>query len=39
MVAIFPFTPKNKKDNFGAEALNKNNLVCQILKIYKKDIS
>ena len=28
MVALFPYTPKNKKDEFGTEAINKDNLVC-----------
>ena len=39
MVAIFPYTPKNKKDNFGTEALNKNNLICKSLKFIKKRYS
>ena len=39
MVAIFPYTPKNKKDNFGTEALNENNLVCKSLKFIKKRYS
>ena len=38
MVAIFPYTPKNKKDNFGTEALNENNLICKSLKFIKKNI-
>ena len=36
MVALFPYTPKNKKDKFGTEALNKNNLICKSLKFIKK---
>ena len=36
MVAIFPYTPNNKKDNFGKEALNPNNLVCKSLRLIKK---
>ena len=39
MVAIFPYTPKNKKDNFGTEALNENNLICKSLKFIKKRYS
>ena len=35
MVAIFPYTPKNKKNRNGSEALNKNNLVCKALKLIK----
>ena len=36
MVALFPYTPKNKKDRFGKEALNKDNLVTNpdLLKKY-----
>ena len=29
MVALFPSTPEKKKDYFGNEALNENNLVCR----------
>ena len=36
MIAFFPNTPINKKNNFGTEALNENNLVCQAIKISKK---
>ncbi len=39
MVALFPYTPKNKKNKFGTEALNKNNLVCRSLKFIKKKYS
>ena len=39
MVALFPYTPKNKKDNFGTEALNENNLICKSLKFIKKKYS
>ena len=35
MVAIFPYTPKKKKDKNGSEALNKNNLVCKALRLIK----
>ncbi len=37
MVALFPYTPKHKKDQFGTEALNENNLVCKSIKIIKKN--
>ncbi len=36
MVALFPYTPNNKKDKFGTEALNRNNLVCRAIKFIKK---
>ena len=36
MIAFFPNTPNFKKNNFGDEALNENNLVCKALKIAKK---
>ena len=36
MVALFPYTPKNKKDKFGTEALNEKNLVCKSIKFLKK---
>jgi porphobilinogen synthase len=36
MVALFPFTSLNKKDKFGSEALNENNLVCQAIRYIKK---
>ena len=39
MVALFPFTPNNKKDNFGSEALNQNNLICKAIKFIKKNFS
>ncbi len=39
MVALFPYTPKNKKDRFGNEALNKDNLVCRSLRFIKKKYS
>ena len=37
MVSIFPHTPKSKKNNYGTEALNENNLVCQSVKFIKKN--
>jgi porphobilinogen synthase len=36
MVALFPSTPKNKKDEYGSEALNENNLVCRAIRFIKK---
>ena len=37
MVALFPYTNPKKKDEFGNEALNENNLVCQAIKFIKKN--
>ncbi len=36
MIGLFPSTPSNKKDPFGKEALNENNLVCKALRFIKK---
>ncbi len=36
MVALFPLTPIKKKDKFGSEALNENNLICQSIRYIKK---
>ena len=36
MVALFPSTPRNRKDKLGTEALNENNLVCKAIKFLKK---
>ena len=36
MVALFPYTPNNKKDSTGSEALNENNLICKSIKLIKK---
>ena len=36
MVALFPSTPKSKKDKYGSEALNENNLVCKAIRFIKK---
>ena len=36
MVALFPSTPNNEKDEFGTEALNENNLVCRAIRFIKK---
>ncbi len=35
MIALFPKTPKNKKDRYGSESLNRNNLVCKSIKYIK----
>ena len=35
-IALFPYTPDNKKDPNGNEALNPNNLVCKSLRFIKK---
>ena len=37
LIAIFPNTPKSKKDFFGSEALNENNLVCKAIRQIKKN--
>ena len=31
MIALFPYTEKNKKNNLGTEALNEDNLVCKAI--------
>ena len=36
MIALFPNTDKKKKNEFGTEALNEDNLVCRALQIIKK---
>ena len=36
LIAIFPNTPKSKKDFYGKEALNENNLVCRAIRKIKK---
>tara|TARA_Y100001970_G_scaffold253373_1_gene328089 strand:- start:9447 stop:10436 length:990 start_codon:yes stop_codon:yes gene_type:complete len=36
MIAFFPYTDPRKKNKFGTEALNENNLVCRALKIVKE---
>ena len=35
-VALFPSTPNKKKDKFGTEALNEDNLVCKAIRYIKK---
>ncbi len=37
MIALFPCIQKNKKNKFGTEALNENNLICRALKQIKKN--
>jgi porphobilinogen synthase len=36
MVALFPSTPNAKKDKYGSEALNEDNLVCRATQYIKK---
>ena len=36
MIALFPHTNRKKKDKFGSEALNEDNLVCRALRYIKK---
>ena len=36
MIALFPSTPNNKKNKFGKEALNEDNLVCRATRLIKK---
>jgi len=36
MVALFPSTPNSKKDKYGTEGLNEDNLVCKATKFIKK---
>ena len=36
LIAIFPNTHKSKKDFYGKEALNENNLVCKAIRKIKK---
>ena len=35
MIALFPYTPNNKKNKQGSEALNPNNLICKSLRLIK----
>ena len=37
MVALFPYVNNEKKNNFGDEALNEENLVCRAIKYIKKN--
>ena len=36
MVALFPSTPNKKKNKFGTESLNEDNLVCKAIRFIKK---
>ena len=36
MIALFPKTQNSKKDKFGTESLNENNLVCRAIREVKK---
>tara|TARA_B100001248_G_scaffold254861_1_gene233761 strand:+ start:29 stop:1015 length:987 start_codon:yes stop_codon:yes gene_type:complete len=36
MIALFPSTPSKKKNSFGSEALNEDNLVCRAIQHIKK---
>ena len=36
LVAIFPYTSNKKKNPFGSESLNENNLVCRAIRKIKK---
>ena len=36
MIALFPHTEKKKKNTFGTEALNEDNLVCKAIQFIKK---
>ena len=38
MIALFSSTPNNKKDKYGNEALNENNLICRATRFIKKRI-
>ena len=37
LIALFPNTPNNKKNEIGSEALNENNLVCKALDRIKQN--
>ena len=37
LITLFPYTNLNKKDEFGIEALNENNLICRSVKALKKE--
>ena len=39
MVALFPSTPNNKKDKYGTESVNEDNLICKALRYIKKRFS
>ena len=37
LIALFPYTSNEKKDEYGSEALNENNLVCRTIRKIKKN--
>jgi len=37
LVALFPYTDPNKKNNTGKESFNRNNLICKALRSLKKE--
>ena len=37
MIALFPYTAKNKND-LGTEVLNEDNLVCKAIRFIKRNI-
>ena len=37
LIALFPYTNLNKKNAYGTEALNENNLICRAVKVLKKE--
>jgi len=36
MISLFPYTPNDKKNNLGTEALNEKSLICKALKLIKR---
>jgi len=38
LIALFPYTNSNKKNEYGTEALNENNLICRTVKTLKKEL-
>ena len=36
MIALFPYTERNKKNALGTESLNEDNLVCKAIQLIKK---
>ena len=37
LIALFPYTNLNKRDEHGTEAFNENNLICRAVKTLKKE--
>ena len=37
LIALFPYTNLDKKDKYGTEALNEQNLICKAVKFLKKE--